>query len=183
MQLPTSVTELRSRHSAGEHFSYLCFWGHRPRPDGAPSNSCFSQWYPAQFEIEGVIYPTAEHYMMAEKARLFGDSATLEKVLKASDPGAAKAFGREVSGFSETVWNEQRFNIVVRGNLAKFGQDARLSEYLLKTGRKVLVEASPVDSIWGIGLAADDVGSQDPNSWNGLNLLGFALMAVRDRLS
>lgn len=183
MQLPTSVVELCSRYNAGESFSFLHFWGHRTRPDGVLTNSCFSQWYPSSFEIDGFVYPTAEHFMMAEKARLFGDIGSLDKVLSASSPGAAKAFGREVTGFSESVWEEHRFRIVVRGNLAKFGQSAPFREFLLRTGRKVLVEASPVDPVWGIGLAADDIRAQDPNTWNGLNLLGFALMSVRTELA
>ncbi|MFT3777631.1 MAG: NADAR family protein [Ottowia sp.] len=167
----------------GEEFSYLYFWGHRPRPDGAPSSSCFSQWYEAPFQLDGVSYSTAEHYMMAEKARLFGDSAALGRILAATSPGAAKTSGRQVIGFNDPTWNSHRFEIVVQGNFAKFNQNPRLAEFLRRTGDKVLVEASPVDSIWGIGLAADDPQASDPGSWQGLNLLGFALMIVRERLA
>ena len=183
MAIPTSIQDLSTRTLAGERFSYLYFWGHRPRPDGAPSNSCFSQWYEAPFQLDGVYYPTAEHYMMAEKARLFGDTATRERILAATNPSAAKAFGREVIGFSDSAWNSHRFEIVVKGNFAKFSQAPRLAEFLCKTGDKVLVEASPADSIWGIGLAADNPQASDPSTWQGLNLLGFALMVVRERIA
>ncbi|SEK77411.1 hypothetical protein SAMN05428989_0773 [Pseudoxanthomonas sp. GM95] len=182
MSIPSSLQDLCARVEAGEAFSYLYFWGHRPRPDGAPSNSCFSQWYAAPFELDGIIYPTAEHFMMAEKARLFSDEATRERILVARNPGAAKAFGREVTGFDDVAWNDARFDIVVRGNFAKFSQDPRLAEFLRVTGNKVLVEASPVDAIWGIGLAADAPEASSPHTWQGLNLLGFALMVVRERI-
>lgn len=183
MTLPCSVDELRSRLLAGERFDYLHFWGHRPRPDGVSSSSCLSQWYGARFEVDGIAYRTAEQYMMAEKARLFGDQATLERILAADTLAAAKAHGRSVARFHESTWDSRRFEIVVSGNLAKFGQNPALSEFLRGTGDKVLVEASPVDPVWGIGLAADDPAAQDPASWRGLNLLGFALMAVRERIA
>jgi ribA/ribD-fused uncharacterized protein len=101
-------------------------------------------------------------------------------VLHAASPGAAKAFGREVRGFDETVWVENRFSIVVRANAAKFGQNPALNRFLRQTGSRVLVEASPVDRIWGIGIARDSEEAKNPNLWRGLNLLGFALMQVRD---
>jgi ribA/ribD-fused uncharacterized protein len=176
------LATLRSRSAAGEGFRYLYFWGHRPRADGSLSASCFSQWFASSFIVEGVRYATAEHWMMAEKARLFGDDVALARVLAKDDPSAAKAAGRLVRHFDETLWVRQRFEIVVRGNLAKFGQHPPLSDFLRGTGHQVLVEASPVDAIWGIGLAASDPRAQDPAQWQGLNLLGFALMAVRNVL-
>jgi len=166
----------------GGQLKYVFFWGHRPPPNGEVSKSCFSQWYAALFRVDDVIYPTAEHFMMAEKARLFGDEETRAKILQARDPGAAKRLGRAVRNFDEERWNAARCEIVVRGNLAKFQQNPLLGEFLLGTGARVLVEASPVDRIWGIGLAADDPRAGDPEQWQGLNLLGFALMEVRDRL-
>jgi ribA/ribD-fused uncharacterized protein len=120
--------------------------------------------------------------MMAEKARLFKDAGALQRILGATTPGAAKAFGREVLGFELETWSAHCFDIVVRGNLAKFSSTSLLKNFLAGTGNKVLVEASPVDPIWGIGLAADNVRSQNPDTWEGLNFLGFALMAVRERI-
>lgn len=172
------MLDLRARFNAGEKLKYVFFWSHRPGKSGV-SASCFSQWYDASFVVDGQIYLTAEHYMMAEKAALFGDSETRAQVLLAPTPGAAKALGRGVVGFEEETWLEHRFAIVCRGNLAKFSQNRELGEFLIHTEARVLVEASPVDSVWGIGLAQDDEKIADPNLWPGLNLLGFALMEVR----
>lgn len=180
--LPSTLNDLRHRHQSGEAFTYLHFWGHRPRADGQMSSSCFSQWFDAPFTIDRQRYPTAEHFMMAEKARLFGDEAALAKVLAAETPGTAKSQGRKVKGFDEAVWLEHRFDIVVRANRAKFEQNAAMRKFLLGTGERVLVEASPVDAIWGIGMAAGDDRANDPLQWQGLNLLGFALMQVRAEL-
>jgi ribA/ribD-fused uncharacterized protein len=121
--------------------------------------------------------------MMAEKARLFGDEETRSSILATSKPGAAKALGRTVRSFDEKRWGQHRFNIVVRASAAKFGQNADLAAYLAETGDKVLVEASPVDRVWGIGLAADDPRAERPAEWQGLNLLGFALMRARTMLA
>jgi ribA/ribD-fused uncharacterized protein len=161
---------------------YIFFWGHKPLPNGAIGNSCFSQWWPAPFSVNGVSYPTAEQFMMAEKARLFGDDAARAQIVQAASPKAAKQLGRQIKNFNEQVWVEARFPIVVAGNLAKFCQNRALGKYLLGTNDKVLVEASPVDRIWGIGLAADNEQATNPEQWRGLNILGFALMEVRQRL-
>jgi ribA/ribD-fused uncharacterized protein len=175
------VEDLRTRHNAGEAFKYVYFWGHES--DGREvTAACFSQWHEAPFEIDGLRYPTAEHYMMAEKAALFGDGDVRALVLDAPNPGTAKAMGRSVRGFDEAVWCQHRFAIVVRANKAKFGQNAEFGRYLAGTGARILVEASPVDPVWGIGLACGDERAGDPNRWLGLNLLGFALMQVREQL-
>lgn len=178
-----TIDDLCQRRQAGQQFRFLHFWGHRPNKNGQVSASCFSQWFPSPFEVDRQCYATAEHFMMAAKARLFGDGAALERVLAAENPGAAKAAGRQVKGFVEAVWLEHRFDIVLRANRAKFTQNPAMADFLLQTGDKVLVEASPVDAIWGIGLAADDERAADPARWRGLNLLGFALMQVRAELA
>ncbi|MES2322557.1 MAG: NADAR family protein [Pseudomonadota bacterium] len=178
-----SVTELRELVHDGLKSKYVLFWGHTPTQDGSISKSCFSQWFEAAFQVDGVRYPTAEHFMMAQKARLFSDQAALAKVLKAASPGAAKAAGREVAGFNEQTWLEQRWDIVVKANLEKFSQNPALLEFLLATHDRILVESSPVDKIWGTGIAADDARAEIPSEWEGLNLLGFALMEVRTRLA
>lgn len=179
---PRTVEALLRALEAGFEAKYLCFWGHRPNVDGSIGKSCFSQWFEASFEIEGQQYLTAEHFMMAEKARLFGDDEASARVLSSKTPDAAKKFGRGVKGFDEAVWAQARFDIVVRANEAKFSQNAPLRKFLLSTGDRVIVEASPVDPVWGIGLAANDAAALDPHKWHGLNLLGFALMEVRTRL-
>ncbi|WKX72874.1 NADAR family protein [Streptomyces sp. XD-27] len=178
-----SAAELVERTARGERFRYVWFWGHQPPKGGGVGAGCFSQWWPAPFTVDGVAYATAEHWMMAGKARLFGDEDAERRAIAASHPHAAKAVGRSVRGFQEAVWLEHRFELVVRGSVHKFGQHPALRDYLLGTGARVLVEASPVDRVWGIGLAADDERAQDPARWRGLNLLGFALMEARQRLA
>ncbi|QNP69892.1 NADAR family protein [Streptomyces roseirectus] len=167
---------------AGAEVKYLHFWGHRPRPDGRIGSGCLSQWWESPFTVAGVRYPTAEHWMMAEKARLFGDPEAEAQVLAADHPSLAKRAGRLVRGFDDTLWTRERFRIVVEGSIHKFRSDPALREFLLGTGERVLVEASPVDAVWGIGLAARDAGAEDPERWKGLNLLGFALMEARRRV-
>jgi ribA/ribD-fused uncharacterized protein len=167
---------------AGARIKYLHFWGHRPRPDGRVGASCLSQWWPSPFTVEGVTYATAEHWMMAGKARLFRDAEAERRALAAGHPARAKKAGRLVRGFDEDLWARERFRIVVEGSVHKFAAHPELREFLLGTGERVLVEASPVDRVWGIGLAADDEAAADPERWRGANLLGFALMEARDRL-
>lgn len=176
------LAELRAADAAGEPVDVLPFWGHKPSRTGEVGAGCLSQWWPAEFTVDGVVYPTAEHWMMAAKARLFDDAEGLAAVLAAKNPGAAKAAGRMVRGFDDARWVAARYDIVVAGTLAKFTQDARLGRFLRATGDRVLVEASPYDRIWGIGMAATNPDALRPVCWRGLNLLGFALMDVRDQL-
>ncbi|ANJ09765.1 hypothetical protein GCM10010220_49660 [Streptomyces parvulus] len=173
---------LLARVRAGARVEYLCFWGHRPLPGGRTGPSCLSQWWPSPFTVAGVEYATAEHWMMAGKARFFEDAEAERRVLAAGHPAEAKKAGRLVRGFDEAVWERERFRIVVEGSVHKFASDPALRAYLLGTGERVLVEASPVDRVWGIGLAADDAAATDPERWRGANLLGFALMGARERL-
>lgn len=161
---------------------YHFFWGHTAPPGGGVGKHCLSQWWPAPFGVDGCTYRTAEHFMMAEKARLFDDQAAAARILAAAGPAAAKKIGRQVRGFSEERWAAARFDIVVRGSVAKFGGDPALRAYLLDTGDQVLVEASPRDRIWGIGIAEADPRAEAPERWPGLNLLGFALMEARRQL-
>lgn len=180
-RIRNQITLLQAVRS-GLRPKYLFFWGHKPLPSGEIGKPCLSQWWLSSFIVDGVYYATAEHFMMAEKARLFGDEEARARILKATNPGAAKRFGRQVRGFDEHAWEQSRIEIAVQGNLAKFSQNPELREFLLNTKDRVLVEASPVDRIWGIGLAADDGRVENPEQWRGLNLLGFTLMEVRHRL-
>ncbi|MEV7809062.1 NADAR family protein [Microbispora sp. NPDC088329] len=180
--LPRTVDEAIAAEQAGRALRYLYFWGHRPARDGGAGPGCLSQWWPADFAEDGRTFASAEHYMMAHKAWLFGDTQTAERILAAGHPGEAKKLGRAVRDFDEQVWADRRFGIVVRGSIAKFGQNPELRRFLLSTANRVLVEASPYDRVWGIGLAAGDERAASPATWQGLNLLGFALMAARDAL-
>ncbi|MCT9093340.1 NADAR family protein [Streptomyces sp. ASQP_92] len=176
------LDELIAQVTNGTRIKFLHFWGHTPRRDGSLGPSCFSQWWPSPFTVDGVEYATAEHWMMASKARLFGDAEAERAALTAANPALAKKAGRLVRGFDDAVWRRERYGIVLAGSLHKFGQDEALRRYLLATGDRVLVEASPLDRIWGIGLAADAPEAEDPSRWRGLNLLGFALTEARERL-
>ncbi|MFE9612600.1 NADAR family protein [Streptomyces sp. NPDC006012] len=178
-----SVEALTREVRAGARVRYLYFWGHRPRADGRVGTGCLSQWWPAPFTAAGVEYATAEHWMMAAKARLFEDAEAERRVLAAAHPAQAKNAGRLVRGFDEAVWERERVRIVVEGSVHKFGAHAQLREFLLNTRDRVLVEASPVDRVWGIGRTADDEAAAAPERWRGLNLLGFALMEARGRLA
>ncbi|MDH6224689.1 ribA/ribD-fused uncharacterized protein [Streptomyces sp. MJP52] len=182
------TSQVRSREDlagllrSGARAKFLYFWGHRPRKDGGVGAGCLSQWWPSPFTVDGQDYATAEHWMMANKARLFGDAEAERRVLGAGSPAQAKNEGRLVRGFDEAVWERERFGIVVEGSVHKFAAHEELRAFLRGTGDRVLVEASPLDRVWGIGLAATDERAADPSRWRGLNLLGFALMEARDRL-
>ena len=155
--------------SQPEQFTF--FWG-----------GPFSQWFKAAFTIDGQVYNTAEQYMMAEKARQFGDEETRAKILKSNQPDVQKRLGREVKGFDSEIWNVIAREIVYQGNRAKFTTHGDLLQMLFDTQGTSLVEASPTDKIWGIGLAADAEDAKDRLKWLGTNWLGEVLQRVRDDL-
>lgn len=183
---PTSARtreQLAALIESGATPKWLMFWGHQPQPDGSVGKGCLSQWWPCRFTVDGVGYASAEHWMMAAKARLFADPEAEQKILAARTPAEAKALGRLVRDFDDAAWTASRFDLVVAGNVAKFGQDADMRAFLLATANRVLVEASPRDLVWGIGLGAANERATDPSRWRGRNLLGFALMEAREQLS
>ena len=165
-----------------KEIKFMFFWGHQPLKNGQIGKSCFSQWFTKEFKYEGIIYPTAEHWMMAEKARLFKDEKVLSKILNSSSAPEVKKFGRQINNFDSSIWDANKFEIVKKGNYLKFSQNEDLLAFLLSTNNRVLVEASPYDTIWGIGMSANDDNVQYPSQWKGENLLGYALMEVRDSL-
>jgi ribA/ribD-fused uncharacterized protein len=177
-----STDWLLAEIEAGHSVKYLFFWGHQPSKDGAITKTCLSQWWLADFVVAGLPYRSTEHWMMAEKARLFGDADMATRILAAKSPAEAKKLGREIRGFVPATWEAHKYDIVRTGNYHKFSQHKALRDFLLATSNRVLVEASPVDTIWGIGLAADSPDAANPARWQGPNLLGFALMEVRDQL-
>ena len=160
---------------------FIYFWGHRPNRKKM-TKSCFSQWYNVCFEIDGIQYHTTEQYMMASKARLFGDADILNKIMNVATPSEYKKLGKKVKGFDPILWDEKKLDIVVEGNKAKFEQNLDLKEYLLSTDNALLVEASPYDTIWGIGMDEKTALNSSIEDWKGENLLGCALMEVRDWL-
>ncbi|MBL7770039.1 MAG: NADAR family protein [Flavipsychrobacter sp.] len=175
-----NIKWLTEKFERGEELKFLYFWGHTNNNNSSIDKSCFSQWYPSPFTVDGIIYKTAEHWMMAHKALLFGDTTSFEKIINCESPKEAKDLGRLVNGYDDQVWNENRFEIVKLGNINKFNQHPALANYLLETGNQIIVEASPVDTVWGIGLTASSKDIDNIYAWRGLNLLGFVLMEVRD---
>ncbi len=171
------------KYEKGINLKYIFFWGHKASCDSDDAGKyMLSQWYDAPFTVKKRIFPTAEHWMMSEKAMLFKDYEMYDAIIASKTPGAVKALGREVKGFDQKIWEQHRFNIVKTGNKHKFSQNPNLLSYLLATKDRILVEASPFDNIWGIGLRDTFRQIENPTTWVGLNLLGFALMEVRDLL-
>lgn len=160
---------------------FVYFW--QPTEDSnVITKACLCQWYPSRFEIDGEMYSCAEQYMMAQKARIMGDEDTRTKIMCETAPEAIKKLGRDVKNFDAEKWDALSLNIVIKGNIAKFGQNPQLLGYLLSTGNKVLAEASPYDRIWGIGMDESEARELYPHKWRGQNKLGFALMEVRDMI-
>lgn len=154
-----------------EKFNY--FWSNQ---------SPFSNWFKADFELEGIKFCSTEQHMMYHKALLFDDPEIATKILETSNPGKQKAFGRNVKNFRGDIWDEHCKEIVYQGNKGKFTQNENLLKHLLNTKGKTLVEASPVDAIWGIGLAEDDPRAKNRHTWRGKNWLGEVLTKLRDDL-
>jgi len=177
-RLPLDVDALRAAVRNGQTFTFTPFYGHTVA-SGRIISAVYSQFYPVAFEIDGNLHQWAEQWMMASKARLFADTAALAAILAASHPLECKNLGRQVAGYDDERWNEVRFDLVVSGNIAKFGQNPALREHLLASGDAILVEAAPRDAIWGIGLGRDNPVVANPLQWRGRNLLGFALVKVR----
>lgn len=163
------------------NLDFIFFWKHTENKEEI-SKACLSQWSKSYFTVDGIHYNCAEQYMMAEKARLMKDEYTRQRILSETDPHEIKKLGKEVQNFNEEVWRRHRMDIVIKGNFYKFMANKSLRDYLLSTGNKILVEASPYDTIWGIGMKEECAEIRNPRLWKGQNLLGFALMEVRSRL-
>lgn len=149
----------------------------------------FSQWTPSSFIIDDVEYNCAEQYMMAQKAIIFGDLDIYDQIMESDDAATQKKLGRIVENFDKDIWEEDEengyprcWNIVWRANMAKFSQNPHFLQDLLNTGNKLLVEASPYDTIWGVGMGAENPRILNPENWNGTNWLGEVLTNVRSFL-
>jgi ribA/ribD-fused uncharacterized protein len=146
--------------------------------------SIYSQWFPSYFEEGGTVYNTAEQYMMYHKAMYCNDLDSAKRILKSVDPAEQKRLGRQVQGFDDQKWDLVKRDIVYQGNLLKFSQNEDLKHTLIVDHKnKMFVEASPTDTIWGIGLGLGDERIYDQNQWKGQNLLGIAIKQVQSKLS
>lgn len=172
---------LRDQLQAGAKLRFLSFL--RPNaPLGKIDRACLSPWYGCRFEIDGIKYNSLEQYLKSEKARLFEDEDIRQRIMSTSDTETIKNLGREVRNFDEEKWTKVKFGLAVKGNLAKFGQNLSLKEYLLSTEERILVETHPYDKVWGVGLPEGHPAIRQPEIWPGSNLMGFALMVVRDSI-
>jgi ribA/ribD-fused uncharacterized protein len=145
-------------------------------------NGIYSQWHSAPMTIGKIEYNSCEQYMMHQKALLFGDDEIAELIMQEENPKEQKKYGRMIRGFDKATWDKNCLAIVYEGNLAKFSQNEDLKAALLLTGDRIMVEASPLDNIWGIGLDENAEGIEDPSFWLGLNLLGQAITLVKGQL-
>jgi ribA/ribD-fused uncharacterized protein len=155
-----------------EKEKFTFFWG-----------GTFSQWAPSKFIIDGVEFNTCEQYMMYKKALMFHDYDSAKKVMETSNPKEQKAIGRKVKGFKDDVWVKYCRDIVYDANVAKFTQNPSMLSELMATNGTSLVEASPYDKRWGIGLGAENPFAQDRSTWDGLNWLGEAIQRVREDIN
>lgn len=142
-----------------------------------------TQWSTSPFaDLSGLMYNCAEQYMMAQKALLFSDGETFKKIMSTTSPREQKDLGRQVQNFNQTIWDAYSTMIVYDGNLLKFSQNKKHRDVLLNTEGIFLVEASPYDRIWGIGLRKEDPRANDMSTWQGQNRLGFVLTKVRETI-
>lgn len=144
--------------------------------------SKLGQWNMTPMEVDGVTYNCCEQYMMAEKAKLFGDEDTRAKIMDTEHPRDQQALGRLVKNFDQQKWDASARDIVYKGNYAKFSQNENLRKMLLATAGTTLVEASPYDPVWGIKLSEDNPDCHDRSKWKGTNWLGEVLTKVREDL-
>ena len=145
--------------------------------------SVFSQWAMRRIDIEDEIFNCNEQYMMAKKAKLFGDEYAYQMIMKSNNPAVQKSWGRKVKNFDKDKWEAIARDVVYDANYAKFTQHEDLRKQLIDSGDKIIVEGSPTDCIWGVGLSCDDPGIFDPKNWRGTNWLGESIMKVRENLS
>ena len=154
----------------------VCF--HKPEEE----NGYLSNWYPSEFIVNGTVFSSLEQYMMYKKAVCFHDKEIADKILMTDDAVEIKALGRLVANYNDNYWNGVRQIIVFEGLFAKFFQNEDLKILLKATGNTLLAECAVRDRIWGIGLSMKDPDRFEIDKWKGQNLLGYALMMVREKL-
>jgi ribA/ribD-fused uncharacterized protein len=144
------------------------------------SRDSFSNFYPAPFEYQGIQFSCSEQFFMYAKAKFFKDNIRAQRILNAKTPATMKKNGRLVQNFDPTIWDQHKENIMYIAIREKFNQNPTILKKLLKTNNKLLVEASPWDTVWGIGLAKNDPLIHDENNWKGQNLLGKLLTHLKN---
>ncbi len=171
MEIRASGDEIMKNAAEAKKEKFTFFW-----------SGVFSQWAESPFTVDGVAFNTAEQYMMYKKALLFNDFKQAEKIMATPDPRTQKQLGREVSGFDKDRWEQHCKQFVYKASFAKFTQNPKMRDELTATKGTTLVEASPEDKIWGIGLIASDTRAYSRDTWEGTNWLGEILTAVREEI-
>ena len=159
-----------------DYNNIICF--HNPTEE----NGYLSNWYMSEFTYNDIKFSSMEQYMMYQKAVTFRDFDVAKDIMETDDVAEIKALGRKVKNYSDVIWNGMRQIVIYQGLFAKFQQNAILKQQLLETGDSIIAECAVRDTIWGIGLSMKDTKRFDINEWQGTNLLGFTLMAVRKEL-
>lgn len=154
----------------------ICF--HNPDEE----NGYLSNWAVSEFTVNGITFSSMEQYMMYQKAVCFKDKEIAGEILATTDVAVIKALGRQVKGYNDSYWNGVRQLLVYEGLKEKFAQNEDLKKQLLDTEDNILAECAVNDRIWGIGLSMKDLNRFEPEQWRGQNLLGYALMVVRERM-
>lgn len=144
--------------------------------------SPFSNFHACQFQVHGVTFTSSEQLFMYCKARYFNDIDIANKILNVDTPKTVKALGRKVVGFNGTQWDKIKYDLMCIACYHKFSQNDKLKKSLMETKDTALVEASPTDCIWGIGMDVKHPDIENPQKWRGQNLLGKALDHVRNVL-
>lgn len=154
----------------------ICF--HNPDEE----NGYLSNWFHSDFSVGEIEFSSMEQYMMYKKVVCFSDKKIAEEILSINDVAEIKRLGRQISNYNDNIWNGKRQIIVYEGLLAKFSQNYSLKKVLKNTGDAMLAECAVRDKIWGIGLSMSDPKRLNIDEWRGQNLLGYALMQVREKL-
>ncbi len=147
------------------------------------SDSIFSNWYqPVKIEYNNQIFENTEALFMFMKAKFFNDEEIALEIVNNQDPKSTKALGRNIKNYDDVRWGEVRYSFMRDANFLKFSQNKNLGYKLIETGNKILAEASPYDTVWGIGLYPNSPAAKNESTWKGQNLLGKCLMEVRENL-
>lgn len=147
-------------------------------------NGIYSNWYPCKIydEFSKLNFENTEQAFMWYKANLFKDDEVKKQIELTGNPKLVKQLGRQIKNYDDVIWNEARFGWMLAVNLMKFSQHQYLRQALIETGTRTMVEASPLDKVWGVGLDENNPLILDERNWQGQNLLGKVLMRVRESI-
>lgn len=175
-----TTNDICKRYDSGESLRFVFFGECHSEFTDSVGKECFSRWYSLAFEIEGKSFFCIEQYMMAEKACFFDDEECERRIMNNNDIEDITLLGQQIKIFDGFLWDNYKKDVIRQGNVAKFADNKELFEFLISTDDAILVEATPYDVVWGIGMREGDQGIDNPHNWKGENILGFTLMKIRD---